>query len=299
MAKMHLLFIHASYREKLRHHWLRVLRLSFRAAHREAPAAPPFIPFRKRTDSRDPLAAQKKRQPCRRHLIWARTKEYDFAIAGDDFMRLFQFGGVHVQGPWNRFRLRIEIEGVAQVHDDHVLAGIDFPLEFFWRDPGDFQLTQESSAVVIFPTDISRESGEDQDQQPFSQVCRASRDSFEFAAEHVAGDHERAGPKQSAERVEQQKPPPAHADDPRQRRRHGIQSWYEFRNEEDTRASFSESHLRPPHARIRLEGYAAEQLQHTNTFSASQFIPYGVARHTCDHRKRDRQPQIHPVGSRK
>src|SRR5258708_74171 len=174
-------------------------------------------------------------------------------------MRFFQFRGVYVESSRNRFRLRFEIERMAQVHDDHVLAGIDFLLEFFRSDPGDSQLLQESSAIKIFPADIARKSGEDQDQQPFSQVCRAAGDSFQFAAEDVAGYHERADPKKGAERVEQPKPPPAHVDDPRQRRRHGVQPWYEFRNEEDTSAPFSESHLCSPDTRIRLEGYAAEQ----------------------------------------
>ena len=86
----------------------------------------------------------------------------------------------------NRFRLRLEFERVAQVDNDNVLARVDFPFKLLGRNSGDPQVAQEL-AVIEFPENIARETRQHEHQKPFSQRGRVRRDSFEFAAEHIAG----------------------------------------------------------------------------------------------------------------
>src|ERR1019366_7456004 len=127
---------------------LRVVWLVFWTTRRKTTAAPSFIAFSERPDLCDSFTAQQKRQACSRSLMRAGAEENDFAIVGNHFMRLFEFRGVHVQRAGNCFRLRFEIQRLAQIQDDDVLAGIDFFFELFRRNAGDLQPAQKPLTII-------------------------------------------------------------------------------------------------------------------------------------------------------
>src|SRR6266446_5994929 len=138
--------------------WLDVTGIIFRNGHRESAATPSFITFRERADSSDSFAAKQKREPSGRDFIGASTKQDDLAVARNNFVGFFKLRRVHVQSPRNCLRLCVEIERMPQVEDDEVLAGVDFFLEFFRGDAGNFQPAQESFPVIEFPANVPPKS---------------------------------------------------------------------------------------------------------------------------------------------
>ena len=168
-------------------------------------SAPALVAFRKRADSRDSLAAQEEREPGGGHFIRARAKQNYLAVPGNHFVGFLELRGIHVQRAGNRLRVGVEVERVAQVDNDEVLAGVYFFLQLFGSDTRNLQIAQEFLAIIEFPENIACECGEQKDEQPFPEVSRLRGNAFEVAAERVACDREGAHPEQSPERIEQQK----------------------------------------------------------------------------------------------
>src|ERR1700752_1612087 len=125
---------------------------------------------------------------------------------------------------------------MAQVHDNDVLASVDFSLQLLRSDPCDPQPPQESLALIEFPSDVGCERAKEQDKQPSSEVSRFRSNEFQVATEHVTGRRESGRPKQRPSQIEEQKPPPSHLYDAAQRSGHRVQARNEFCDQEDARS---------------------------------------------------------------
>src|ERR1035438_3389156 len=99
---------------------------------------------------------------------------------------------------------------------------------------------------------------------------------LDLAAKDITEPEKRAGPKERASAVEQQKALRAHVEDAGQRRRDGAQPGKKFCYQKGTRALCGKDTFGAAHARIRLQRNLTEQLKDFDALDAAQRIPNGI-----------------------
>ena len=122
-----------------------------------------------------PLLRKQEREPRGGHFIRAGAKQNNLAVPGNDFVRFLELRGIDVQRAGNRLRVGVEVERVAQVDNDEILARVNFFFQLFGSDTRNLQIAQEFLAIIEFPENIARECGEQKDEQPFPEVSRLLR----------------------------------------------------------------------------------------------------------------------------
>jgi hypothetical protein len=79
-----------------------------------------------RANALDAVFSEEQRHTGAGGFVGSSTVENHFAIARQAVVLLLKFAGVHAKGPGNGFRVGLEIYRVAQVHNDKILAGVNF-----------------------------------------------------------------------------------------------------------------------------------------------------------------------------
>src|ERR1043166_9103187 len=77
-----------------------------------------------RADASDALPFEEQRHTGAGGFVWSSTVQNDFAIARETVAVFLEFLGIDAKGAGDGFRIGFEIDGVAQIHDDNLFAGI-------------------------------------------------------------------------------------------------------------------------------------------------------------------------------
>ena len=85
-------------------------------------------------------------------------------------MPLLERGGSHVHGPRNHAGLGLDVEVVAEIDDEHGLAGRQLRLELLGADPRDAQLAEEELAARHLDAQIGPEGADDDHDGPAAQA---------------------------------------------------------------------------------------------------------------------------------
>lgn len=92
--------------------------------HRVALVAPGAKPALKRADAPDALLPEKERHTGARGLARSSTVENNLAVTRQQAALLLKFLGVDADCPGNGLWIGFEIHGMAQIHNDDILAGV-------------------------------------------------------------------------------------------------------------------------------------------------------------------------------
>jgi len=107
----------------------------------------------------------------------------DLALARDLLVALVDIFDRQMQGAGNDRRLGLEVDPVAHVDDQDLLAAVEHSLELCRRDPGDPDLLEESLARGELPGDVAAERGSQQRERPASELHGVLGDDLELVAE--------------------------------------------------------------------------------------------------------------------
>src|SRR5262249_26302837 len=143
----------------------------------------------------------------------------DVALARDLAMPRVELVDRHVQRAGDDRRLGLEVDPVAHVDDDHVLAAVELALELFRRDPRDVDLPQKAPAADVLPADVAADRPSPESQGPATELVEEFGHHLQLRAEDPAEHEVGAAPDRARERAEDEEVPDRHLYDPGQRRR--------------------------------------------------------------------------------
>ena len=122
---------------------------------REIVREPGVDPAFERANPGDSFRSQLQRHPGAGRFVGSRTVENDVAIPGNLAVALFDLFHGYTKRARDHLRERLDIHGLAQVHDGKVFFGREFVHEFFRRDAGNPQPTKKAPALDELPQNIS------------------------------------------------------------------------------------------------------------------------------------------------
>ena len=85
-------------------------------------------------------------------------------------MTLLERGGNHVYRPPNHHGLGLHVEFVAEIDDEHGLAGRELPLELLGADPRDAQLAEKELAAGHLDAQVEPEGAGNYRDGPGAQA---------------------------------------------------------------------------------------------------------------------------------
>src|SRR5262249_37459662 len=115
------------------------------------------------------------------------TVENHFAVSRQPLVLLLQFLGIHVHRAGDDLGLRFKVHGMAKIHDNEIVAGIDLFLQLLDTDAGDAQLAEKLLAAIELVPDVAGECTEKNSAQAAAQGSCPLRDMLDLIAEDIAG----------------------------------------------------------------------------------------------------------------
>jgi hypothetical protein len=117
-----------------------------------------------RANSGDSFGSQQQRHTGAGRFVGSRTVENDVAIPGNFFVALFDLFHGDAKRARDHLGKRLDIHGLAQVHDRNGFSGREFVHEFFRSDARNPQPANKALPLDELPQNIScQTSGQDRD----------------------------------------------------------------------------------------------------------------------------------------
>jgi hypothetical protein len=111
------------------------------------------------------VAAQLDRRQGTARLIRTGAIDNDLSIPRNLTLPLRKLLHRHPNGSWNRVWLRKEVERMPEIQDSDVFSGIDFLVEFVWRNACHSKLMKELPSMKALVGDVPGQAAENQESQ--------------------------------------------------------------------------------------------------------------------------------------
>jgi hypothetical protein len=107
-------------------------------------------------------------------FVRAGTIEYDVAVARNLLVSVLELLGKHVYSARNFHTIGLEMERVAEINYNDLLASLKLPHQFLWRDPSDAELADETLAFDVLPSNVDSQQDPKQYTRPEAPRRRAN-----------------------------------------------------------------------------------------------------------------------------
>src|SRR4029077_10825197 len=133
-------------------------------------------------------------------LVWSSTVKNDFAVGRQAVILLFQIFGVHAESAGYRMRVRLELHGMPQIHDNEVFSGINLLLQFLCRDARNAQFAQKALPRDELVSNVASQQADHDNAESAAEMKRMLGDSFNLSAEDITQPDISTRPEKCAER---------------------------------------------------------------------------------------------------
>ena len=154
------------------------------------------------------------------------------------------------------------IDGAAEIDDERLVTSVELALELVGRDSGDPQAAEEALAPDPLDDDIPDDDPVQRHGQGRAELTGPGDHPLDCLSGSVAQGHPGSRPDERPHRAIEGESEHPDAHDARERRPHRAEPGDELGEQEKPYPVTKEDILRSADARVRLEGYAAEQGEH-------------------------------------